>query len=264
MQLKSPREIDRMAAAGQIVGRAFHEVVQRLVTPGHSTKEIDEAIREFVQGEGGELLFFNYHGFPANSCISVNEEVVHGIPGPRLLAEGDLVSIDIGVRIDGFCGDSARTFEVGEVSAEARSVYDCCMRALAAGIEEARPGNRLSELCGAIEAVIRESRLGLVEKFVGHGIGREMHEEPQVPNFVGGQFERFDPELRPGLVLAIEPMVNSGSGDVKTLNDGWTVVTVDGGVSSHCEHTVAVTESGPRVLTLAPGESWPPERFPSD
>ena len=135
---------------------------------------------------------------------------------------------------------------------------------MAGGIEEAIPGNRVSELCGAIEAVIRESRLGLGEKFVGHGIGREMHEEPQVPNFVGGQFERFDPELRPGLVLAIEPMVNSGSGDVKTLNDGWTVVTVDGGVSSHCEHTVAVTESGPRVLTLAPGESWPPERFPSD
>ena len=256
IHLKSAREIDRMAVAGEIVGRAHREIVEPMMRAGISTREIDEAIRDFVKGEGGELLFFNYHGFPANSCISVNEEVVHGIPGSRLLRDGDLVSVDIGVRKDGFCGDSARTYGVSEISPQAQGVVDCCMAALAAGIEAARPGHLLSELCGAIEAVIRASGLGLVEKYVGHGIGREMHEEPQVPNFVGPSFDRYDPKLRAGLVLAIEPMVNAGSGDVRTLKDGWTVVTVDGGVSAHCEHTVAITEDGPRILTLAPGETW--------
>ncbi len=256
IQIKSPREIELMAAAGEIVGRTHVEIVAPLVRAGTSTREIDQAIRDFARGEGGELLFLNYHGFPAHSCISVNEEVVHGIPGSRVLKDGDLVSVDIGVRKDGFCGDSARTYEVGEVNEVGRKVFDCCMRSLAAGIALAKPGVRLSDLCGAIEAVIRADGLGLVEKYVGHGIGREMHEEPQVPNFVGPTFDRFDPELRTGMVLAIEPMVNSGSGDVKTLRDGWTVVTIDGGVSSHCEHTVAVTEAGPRILTLAPGETW--------
>lgn len=256
IHLKSEREIERMAVAGTIVGRAHVEVVTPLLTVGRSTGEIDIAIRDFVKGEGGELLFFNYHGFPANSCISINEEVVHGIPGKRILREGDLVSVDIGVRKDGFCGDSARTYGVGDLAPEAANVLDCCLRALAAGIASARPGLRLSDLCGAIEAVIRDAGLGLVEKYVGHGIGREMHEEPQVPNFVGSTFHRYDPELRPGLVLAIEPMVNAGTGDVRTLSDGWTVVTADEGVSAHCEHTVAVTEEGPRILTLAPGETW--------
>ena len=256
IQIKSAREIDLMARAGEIVGRCHVEVVAPMVRTGVSTKEIDEAIRDFVIGEGGELLFLDYHGFPAHSCISVNDEVVHGIPGARLLRDGDLVSVDIGVRKDGFCGDSARTYEVGEVSAEATRVFEVCMQALAAGIERARPGVRLSELCGAIERVIRKAELGLVESFVGHGIGREMHEDPQVPNFVSKSLDRFDPELRAGMVLAIEPMVNSGTGEVRTLKDGWTVVTVDGGVSSHCEHTVAITDEGPRILTLAPGETW--------
>jgi methionyl aminopeptidase len=256
IQLKSPREIELMARAGEIVGRTHLEVVRPLIEAGVTTRRIDEAIRDFVRSEGGELLFLNYHGFPAHSCISVNEEVVHGIPGDRALVSGDLVSVDIGVRKEGFCGDSARTYEVGEVSPEARHVFETCMRSLAAGIEMARPGVRLSELCGAIERVIRAEKLGLVEKYVGHGIGREMHEDPQVPNFVGPLFGRFDPELRAGMVLAIEPMVNAGTGDVRTLSDGWTVVTTDGGVSSHCEHTVAITPEGPRILTLAPGETW--------
>jgi len=259
IHLKSNREVERMAAAGDVVARAFRDAVAPRVRAGTSTQEIDVAIRDFVRGEGGDLLFFGYNGFPANSCISVNEEVVHGIPGARLLRDGDLVSIDIGVRKDGFCADSARTYPVGEVSEEARAVLDCCLRALVAGIEAARPGHRLSELCGAIEAVIRDAGLGLVEKYVGHGIGREMHEEPQVPNFVGPSFGRLDPVMKPGLVLAIEPMVNAGTGDVRTLADGWTVVTADGGVSAHCEHTVAVTSGEPRILTLAPGEAWPPE-----
>jgi methionyl aminopeptidase len=258
IQLKSSREIDRMAVAGTIVGRTFVEAVAPLIAVGTTTREIDESIRDFVRAEGGELLFLDYHGFPAHSCISVNEEVVHGIPGARLLRGGDMVSIDIGVRRDGFCADAARTYLVGDVGDTPRAVLDCCLRALVAGIDAARPGRRLSELSGAIEKVIRAAGLGLVEKYVGHGIGREMHEEPQVPNFVGPVFQRYDPTLRPGLVLAIEPMVNSGTGDVRTLADGWTVVTADGGVSAHCEHTVAVTEGEPRILTLAPGELWPP------
>jgi len=259
IHLKSPREIERMAVAGDVVARAFRDAVAPLVRPGVSTREIDLSIRDFVRGEGGDLLFLGYNGFPAHSCISVNEEVVHGIPGARLLREGDLVSIDIGVRKDGFCADSARTYPVGAVAEGPLAVLDCCLRALVAGIEAARAGRRLSELCGAIEAVIRADGLGLVEKYVGHGIGREMHEEPQVPNFVGPSFARADPVMKPGLVLAIEPMVNAGTGDVRTLADGWTVVTADGGVSAHCEHTVAVTSGQPRVLTLAPGEVWPPE-----
>ena len=254
--LKSAREIERMAAAGEIVGRTHVEVVTPLIRAGVTTREIDEAIRDFVLGEDGELLFLNYHGFPAHSCISVNEEVVHGIPGSRVLNDGDLVSVDIGVRKAGWCGDSARTYGVGEISAEAQRVHEVCMESLAAGIREARPGQHLSVLSGAIEQVIRTAGLGLVEKYVGHGIGKEMHEEPQVPNFVRGGSSKLDPVLKPGMVLAIEPMVNAGSGDVKTLKDGWTVVTVDGGVSSHCEHTVAVTEEGPRILTLAPGETF--------
>ena len=246
-----------MAVAGDLVARAFGEIAH-LLQPGIATGAIDDRIREFVSGEGGELLFFNYHGFPAHSCISINEEVVHGIPGDRQVQEGDLVSIDIGVKVAGFCGDSARTFAVGEVPEASRRVLDCCRMALAAGIARALPGTRLSELSGAIEGVIRGESLGLVETFVGHGIGREMHEEPQVPNFVSEVLLKEDIELKPGLVLAIEPMVNSGTGEVKTLADGWTVVTVDGGVSAHCEHTVAITESGPRVLTIGPGEEWPP------
>ena len=255
--IKSGREIERMAEAGGIVGRTHVEVVTPLIRAGVTTREIDEAIREFVLGEGGELLFLNYRGFPAHSCISVNDEVVHGIPGSRLLNDGDLVSVDIGVRKAGWCGDSARTYEVGEVSAEAKRVHSVCRASLAAGIAEARPGHHLSAVAGAIENVIRAEGLGLVESFVGHGIGREMHEEPQVPNFVGPSLKRSNPVLRAGMVLAIEPMVNAGSGDVKTLDDGWTVVTIDGGVSSHCEHTVAVTDDGPRILTLAPGEAFP-------
>ena len=257
IQLKSKRELDQMAVAGEMVALAFQEIAP-FIAPGVTTLSIDDCIRDFVTSRGGELLFLNYNGFPAHSCISINDEVVHGIPGPRRVADGDLVSIDIGVRIGGFCGDSARTFAVGDVPEASKRVLECCRNALAAGVSKAVPGTKLSELVGAIEAVIRGESLGLVENFVGHGIGREMHEEPQVPNFVSNSLLREDFELKAGLVLAIEPMVNSGSGEVKTLSDGWTVATVDGGVSAHCEHTVAVTESGPRVMTIGPGEEWPP------
>lgn len=254
---KSGREIERMAIAGEMVAQTFQQIAP-LVVAGTSTQEIDDAVRDMVQGLGGKPLFLGYNGFPAHCCISVNDEVVHGIPGPRVLAENDLVSVDIGIEMEGFCGDSARTFLIGEADELTRQVLSVCRAALAAGIAGAYPGNTLVGLIGAIEAVIRESRLGLVENFVGHGIGRNMHEEPQVPNFVSPVLQRNDLELRSGLVLAIEPMVNSGTGAVRTLDDGWTVVTADGGVSAHCEHSVAITDDGPRVLTLGPGECWPP------
>jgi methionyl aminopeptidase len=257
IQFKSPREIERMAVAGEMVALTF-QAIQPLIVPGTPTIEIDEAVRDSVHDLGGKPLFLGYHGFPAHSCISVNEQVVHGIPGPRKLQDGDLVSIDIGIGADGFCGDSARSFLIGEGSRSAIRTLEVCREALAAGIAAATPGNTLVELVQAIETSIRGAKLGLVEKYVGHGIGREMHEEPQVPNFVTKSLKQNDLELRPGLVLAIEPMVNGGTGEVYTLDDGWTVVTADSEVSAHCEHTVAVTEEGPRVLTLAPGEAWPP------
>ncbi len=246
-----------MSVAGEMVARTFQKIAP-LLKPGISTQEIDDAVRDSVRDLGGKPLFLGYHGFPAHACISVNDEVVHGIPGERIIGENDLVSVDIGIEAEGFCGDSARTFAIGKGDENSRAVLTVCRAALAAGIEGAYPGNTLVSLIAAIEKVIRNSDLGLVESFVGHGIGRDMHEEPQVPNFVSPILQRNDIELRAGLVLAIEPMVNSGTGAVRTLEDGWTVVTADGGVSAHCEHTVAITEDGPRVLTLGPGESWPP------
>ncbi|HIC22957.1 MAG TPA: type I methionyl aminopeptidase [Planctomycetes bacterium] len=254
---KSPREIDRMAVPGEMVALTF-QTIAGLVHAGTTTQEIDDVVRDFVKDLGGKPLFLGYNGFPAHCCISVNDEVVHGIPGDRVLLEGDLVSIDIGIEAEGFCGDSARTYLIGEGDDTSRQVLSVCRADLAAGIDGARPGSTLVKMIEAIESVIRESRLGLVESFVGHGIGRQMHEEPQVPNFVSPVLRRTDIELRPGLVLAIEPMVNAGTGAVQTLDDGWTVVSADGGISAHCEHTVAITEQGPRVLTLGPGESWPP------
>jgi len=254
---KSPREIDRMAVPGEMVALTF-QTIAGLVHAGTTTQEIDDVVRDFVKDLGGKPLFLGYNGFPAHCCISVNDEVVHGIPGDRVLLEGDLVSIDIGIEAEGFCGDSARTYLIGEGDDTSRQVLSVCRAALAAGIDGARPGSTLVKMIEAIESVIRESRLGLVESFVGHGIGRQMHEEPQVPNFVSPVLRRTDIELRPGLVLAIEPMVNAGTGAVQTLDDGWTVVSADGGISAHCEHTVAITEQGPRVLTLGPGECWPP------
>ncbi|MFQ5653643.1 MAG: type I methionyl aminopeptidase [Planctomycetota bacterium] len=248
IQLKSEREIERMARAGSLVADAFRRIAP-MVQAGCRTRQIDEEIRDYVRGRGGELLFYQYKGFPAHSCISVNEEVVHGIPGERVLRDGDIVSIDVGVRIDGFCGDSARTFFVGEPSPKARQVVECCREALRAGIEAMQKGGQLSDVSRAIEEAVGRRSLHVVEKYVGHGIGREMHEEPQVPNFVGPAYDRLDMPLQPGLVLAIEPMVNEGTSDVRTGADGWTVVTADGGLSAHCEHTVAVTESGPRILT---------------
>jgi methionyl aminopeptidase len=250
IELKSTREIEKMRLAGRVVAEA-HASVAEIIRPGITTRELDVFIRDFVRRRKGVLLFFNYDGFPANSCISINEEVVHGIPSARRqLREGDIVSIDIGVGLDGYCGDAAVTYPVGEVSENARRLLDICRRALNRGIEAVKARNRVSHISRAIQSFVEGEGCSVVKKYVGHGIGRKMHEPPQIPNYVDRGFLKQDPVLKPGMVLAIEPMVNEGTEEVRTLADEWTVVTGDGKLSAHFEHTVAVTPNGPDILTL--------------
>lgn len=248
--LKSAAEIDRMRDAGRIVAEAL-DLVERSIQPEVSTQDLDDLIREFVLAKGGSLLFYKYKGFPAHSCISINEEVVHGIPRKRRrLQAGDIVSVDIGVRYRGYCGDAAWTFPVDRVSTEAGRLLAVGKKALEKGIDACRPMKRVSDIGRAIQEYVEGEGYHVVKKFVGHGIGTRLHEDPQVPNYVDTGFLKQDPVLKPGVVLAIEPMVNAGTEDVETLGDGWTVVTADRGLSVHFEHTVAVTTEGPAVLTL--------------
>jgi len=250
---KSRQEIEKMREASRIVADALH-LVRETVAPGVSTLDLDVMIRDFVRERGGQLLFYRYRGFPANSCISINEEVVHGIPRKRRkLREGDLVSVDVGVRLRGYCGDSAWTFPVGDVGDEARRLLDIGREALYRGVAACRPGRRVSDIGRAIQEYVEQRDYHVVKKFVGHGIGTELHEDPQVPNYVDKGALKQDPLLREGLVLAVEPMVNAGTEEVDVLDDGWTVVTRDRGLSVHFEHTVAVTGAGPEILTLREG-----------
>lgn len=239
-----------MREAGRLVAQA-HRAVRETIRPGLTTLELDLMVRDFVLERGGTLLFYNYQGFPAHSCISINDEVVHGIPSEdRVIEEGDVVSVDIGVGKDGFCGDSAWTYPVGEVSDEARALLEACETALMRGIEAMTVGHRISDISKAIQGYSEELGYGVVKKFVGHGIGRRMHEAPQVPNYHDRRSVLSDdPVLQEGLVLAVEPMLNVGTEDVRTLDDRWTVVTKDGKLSAHFEHTVAVTADGPQILT---------------
>jgi methionyl aminopeptidase len=239
MPLRTPLEIEKMRESGRIVGEALARVRQSL-RAGQTTQSIDELIRDFVIASGGTLLFFKYKGFPANSCISINEEVVHGIPNKRRkLNEGDLVSVDIGVRFKGYCGDSAWTFPVGQVTPEAARLLQVGEQALSEGINACYPSRRISDVGRAIQTYVESNGFHVVKKFVGHGIGTKLHEEPQVPNYVDESILKKDPILRPGMVLAIEPMVNAGTEEVETLGDNWTVVTADRSLSVHFEHTVA-------------------------
>jgi len=244
--LKSNEQIEKMDESGRILRKAL-DAAGEVVRPGVSTKELDEIIRGTIEGEGARPAFKGYMGFPANSCISVNEEVVHGIPDGRILKEGDLVSIDVGVEKDGWMADSAMTYTVGMVSEEAARLMDVTLRSLEKGIEQCVPGKHLSDISHAIQVHVEANGFSVVKDLVGHGIGSKLHEEPQIPNF--GPPGR-GAVLKPGMVFAIEPMVNVGSEKVKTLEDEWTVVTADGKLSAHFEHTVAVTEQGPRILTL--------------
>lgn len=244
---KSASEIEVMREAGRITALAL-DAVSSAVRPGATTADLDAIAEDVIVKAGARPAFKGYHGFPATLCTSVNDQVVHGIPGGRVLKEGEIVSVDCGAIVDGYYGDSARTFPVGQVSAEATRLMDVTRRSLEAGIARCRPGMRLYDVSAAVQEVAEAAGFSVVREYVGHGIGRSMHEDPQVPNYGKAG---TGPTLRTGMVLAIEPMINAGAPDVRSLDDGWTVVTLDGAMSAHFEHTVAVTEDGPLVLTVA-------------
>ncbi|NLO89552.1 MAG: type I methionyl aminopeptidase [Clostridia bacterium] len=244
--LKSEQELELMREAGRIVANVLLEI-EEAVKPGITTERLNEIAEDIIIKSGAKPLFKGYKGFPASICTSVNEEVVHGIPSLRKLKSGDIISIDVGAEKNGYCGDAAMTFPVGEVSEEAMKLIEVTREALSMGIKQAVVGNRLSDISHAVQSYVEDNGFSVVREYVGHGIGRNMHEEPPVPNFgVPGR----GPRLVPGMVLAIEPMVNMGTYMVQVKDDGWTVVTCDGKYSAHFEHTVAVTEAGPRILTL--------------
>ncbi len=247
IKLKSSAEIEQMKVAGDLVGRT-HDMVAEEIRPGMTTLELDSLVERFIRDHSGIPSFKGFRGFPGSACISVNDEVVHGIPGDRVLAEGDIVSVDIGAIVDGWHGDAARTHALGEIPARTQELLDITQAALAAGIDNAQPGNKLGRISAAVQETAEAAGCGVVRQLVGHGIGREMHEEPQVPNF-GSPTSGVT--LKVGMVLAIEPMINLGTPEVKTLPDGWTIVTADGQPSAHFEHTVAITGSGPVITTLA-------------
>jgi len=247
ISLKSERELSQMRKAGAIVAQILEEMAQK-VKPGISTGELDR----FAEGRCKDLkvvpAFKGYHGFPATVCISINDEVVHGIPSnKRILQEGDIVGLDFGVNCEGWYGDSARTVPVGKVSVEAQKLLDATREGLHQGIAQCREGNRVFDIGHAVQNYVEQFGYGVVREFVGHGIGRALHEEPQVPNY---GLKGKGLLLKVGMVLAIEPMINAGSHEVKVLKDGWTAVTVDRSLSAHFEHTVAITPNGPEILTF--------------
>lgn len=247
IKLKSKDDIEIMRQAGRIVARTL-DMVGEEIRSGMTTLQLDGLVEDFIRAAGAIPAFKGHQGFPGSACISIDDEVVHGIPGTREIKEGEIVSVDVGSIVDGFHGDSARTFAVGEISAEKRKLMDTTLESLMAGIDKARNGNRLGEVSSAVQRVVEAQGYGVVRRLVGHGIGRDLWEEPQVPNF-GSATD--GPSLETGMVIAIEPMVNAGTHEVKTLNDGWTTVTADGQPSAHFEHTVAITDNGPDILTLA-------------
>jgi methionyl aminopeptidase len=248
--LKSPREIELMRRGGRILA----DVMDRLratVKAGMSTQEIDEDVEAFITARGARPAFKGYRGFPATVCISINDEVVHGIPSPaRRLKEGDIVGLDLGCIVDGYYADCAFTLAIGEIPPEVQKLLDVTRESLELAIRQCWPGRRLSDVSHAVQRHVEAHGFGVVRAFVGHGIGRALHEEPQIPNF--GE-PGHGPRLRPGMVLAIEPMVTMGSWEVRILDDGWTAVTRDGSLAAHFEHTVAVTDEGPDVLTRTDG-----------
>lgn len=243
---KRSGQLAKMRRAGALTAAVLREVAKRIAT-GVCTAELDALAERLIREKGGEPLFKGYRGYPHTLCVSVNEEVVHGMPGDRVLRSGDIVSVDVGVRLDKWCGDSAVTVLVGEVAPEARALADAAKGALDEAVAAVRPGARLTAVCEAIQKHAESRGYSVVRQFTGHGIGRDMHEEPQVPNFVAPGMP--DPVLVPGMTLAIEPMVNAGGPEVKVLRNGWTVVTSDGKLSAHTEHTVAVTREGAEILT---------------
>lgn len=254
IRLKSKQEIEKMRAAGQLV-RKVHERCREICKPGITTREIDEEADRVIRDNGGVGLFKNYptyqpgEGFPGTLCISVNDVVVHGIASDYQIQDGDVVGLDCGVKFDGWCGDAATTLLIGDVDPKVRRMCEATEHCLQIAIDQIKPGKRWSQIARLMQKYAEDRGYGVVKDFVGHGIGSSMHEEPKVPNFVNRELLRNDILLREGIVLAIEPMLNLGTRDVRTLSDGWTVVTLDGKPSAHYEHTVAVTANGADVLT---------------
>jgi methionyl aminopeptidase len=244
---KSKDEIETMSRAGRVVAETLARLGE-LAKPGVTTADLDEAAEEYIRSAGGVPTFKGYRGFPAAICTSPNSMVVHGIPGEYTLADGDLISVDVGVTLDGFVADSAYTFPVGEIDGEAERLLDVGQAALAAGIEQARAGNHVQDISAAVQRTTEAAGFSVVRSLVGHGIGRSMHEDPQVPNF--GE-PGHGPLLQPGMTLAIEPMINAGGPDVWMAEDRWSISTDDDSLSAHFEHTVAITDNGPLVLTKA-------------
>lgn len=244
--LKSSREIDLMRKAGKITAAA-RALAGSMVAPGVTTREIDREVRRFIRSHGAEPSFLGYNGFPASVCISVNDEVIHGIPGKRVLREGDIVSVDVGAFKDGFHGDCAGTYPCGRISEEAERLIEVTRQSFFEGLKYAREGRRLPELCGAIQRYAEGAGCSVVREYEGHGIGRKMHEEPGIPNYVEPRMGR--PRLLRGMTIAVEPMVNVGGAGIVVMPDGWTVKTADGKLSAHYENTILITDGEPELLT---------------
>ncbi|MBA4147391.1 MAG: type I methionyl aminopeptidase [Verrucomicrobia bacterium] len=243
--LKTERDLKAMRPACMVAATVLEEVAA-FVKPGISTREIDQFAAERIKGYGAKSAFLGYRKYPCHICISVNEEVVHGLANDRRVDFGDIISLDVGVYYNGFVGDNARTIAVGGCNVAAQQLMDVAERGLYDGIAQAVAGNRILDISRAIQVYVESNGYSVVREFVGHGVGRKVHEEPQVPNFVDG---KSSPKLRPGMTLAIEPMINAGRAEVTVRNDGWTVVTRDGSLSAHFEHTVLITDSEPEILT---------------
>ena len=249
ISLKSPREIECMRRAGRLTAQA-RALAGSLVRPGVTTHEIDTAVRKFIESHGAKPSFLGYGGFKGSACISINEEVIHGIPGPRKLKEGDIVSVDVGAYLDGFHGDCAATFPCGEVSPEALELIRVTEQSFWEGIKLARAGNRVFDISHAVQQYVESHGCSVVRDFVGHGVGAKLHEAPEVPNFGPAG---HGPRLQPGMTIAVEPMVCAGDWRVKVLKDGWTTVSADGSLTAHYENTILITDGEPEVLTTVEG-----------
>lgn len=245
IKIKSADDLKLMRPACEVAALVLNEIAG-FIRPGLTTRQVDEFAAERIAAHGAKSAFLGYRKYPCHTCISVNEEVVHGMAGERELKFGDIVSVDVGVRYNGFIGDNARTVAVGGCGLLAQQLMDVTQQALELGISAALPGNRVTDISRAVQDYVEGNGFSVVREFVGHGVGRTMHEEPQVPNFVD---RKMNDKLRPGMTIAIEPMVNAGRPEVKILKDGWTVVTQDGSLSAHFEHTVLVTDGEPEILT---------------
>ena len=248
--IKSKSEIELMRQAGRITAGA-RTIARQAVAAGVSTKQIDKLVHEYIVKSGAKPTFKGYGGFPGSACISVNDEVIHGIPGKRIIRSGDIVSLDVGATYKGFVGDCAGTFPCGEISEEAKKLIEVTRQSFFEGIKFAKIGYRISDISAAIQEYVESHGFSVVREYVGHGVGRQLHEAPEVPNFRTERRTRPDPRLVKGMTLAIEPMVNAGGCAIRVLDDDWTVVTLDGSLSAHYENTIAITDGEPEILTMA-------------